>query len=109
MDKPEERVAEERATARKRAKRIDNVQDAVRLALQSAPLLGTAMDGRPIMGGMTVDEIRLKIDDMGLSYPEQDVARTVEELLSRGEVNLVHTENSVASYQWWPPANEEVA
>ncbi len=109
MEKPEDRLEELRAKARERAKTIHNVLDGTRLVLQSAAVLGTALDGRPIMRGMTVYEIRLRLDDIGLCYPEVDVARAVEELVKRGEANLVHTENHVPSYQWWPPANEEVA
>ena len=109
MKTPEERLEEVRKTAKERAKSVDNVLDATRLALQSAPVLGTAADGRPIMGGKTLYEIRLKLADMGLAYEEQDIARAAEELIARGEANLVHAENSVPAYQWWPPANEDVA
>lgn len=107
MEKPEEKLDAIRASAQDRAKTIDNVLDGTRLVLQTAPVLGTALDGRPIMGGMTVYEIRLRLDDLGLCYPETDVARAVEQLVTLGEVNLVHTENHVPSYQWWWPSNEE--
>ncbi len=109
MKDPEKKLEEVREKAKDRAKVVDNVLDATRLVLQSAPVLGTAADGRPIMGGKTVYEIRLKLSDMGLSYPEDDVARAAEELVGRGEANLVHSENSVPAYQWWPPASSEVA
>ncbi len=109
MKDPQKELEEKRARAKDRAKLVDNVLDATRLVLQSAPVLGTAADGRPIMGGKTVHEIRLKMGDMGLSYPEEDVARAAEELVARGEANLVHSENNVAAYQWWPPASSEVA
>ncbi len=109
MEKPEERLEELRATAKERAKSIDNVVDGTRLVLQSAAVKGHALDGRPIMEGLTVYEIRLRLDDLGLCYPEMDVARAVEQLVRDGEVNLVHTENHVASYQWWSPGEEGAA
>ncbi len=109
MKEPENELREARESAKKRGAKVDNVLDAVRLVLQSAPVLGTAADGRPIMGGKTVYEIRLKLADLGLTYDEQQVARAAEELISRGEANLVHAENNVPAYQWWPPANEDVA
>lgn len=94
---------------REKAKTVTNVLDATRLALRAAPVLGTAKNGRAIMGGMTVYEIRLKIEDMGLIFHEQEIAKAAEELVTRGEANLVHTENHVPSYQWWPPADGEEA
>lgn len=109
MKLPEERLEDIRRHARERARAVDNVLDATRLVLQTAPVLGIAADGRPIMGGMTVYEIRLKLADLGLTYGEQDVARAAEELITRGEANLVHTESGVPAYQWWPPAAEDVA
>ncbi len=98
----------DRDELKERAKTVTNVLDATRLALQAAPVLGTANNGRAIMGGMTIYEIRLKIEDMGLMFTEQEIARAIEQLVSGGEANLVHTENHVPSYQWWPSA-EEVA
>lgn len=99
----------DRDELKERARTVSSVVDATRLALQGAPIEGTAYNGRHIMRGLTIDEIRLKIEDMGHVYTEQEVARAVEELVARGEVNLVHTENRNPSYQWWPPADAEVA
>ncbi len=99
----------DRDELKERAKTVSNVVDAARLALQAAPVEGTANNGRQIMRGLTIDEIRLKIEDMGVVYTEEEVGRAVEELVGLGEVHLVHTENRIPSYQWWPPADAEVA
>ncbi len=91
MKKPAQELEKARAKAKDKAQALDNVLDATRLVLQSGPVLGSSADGRPIMGGKTVYEIRLKLADMGLVYSEPDVARAAEELVARGEANLVHT------------------
>jgi len=109
MKSPEERLHEARATAKERARTVHALLDATRLALQSARVVGIAADARPVMAAFTVSEIRLKLADMGIAAAEPEVAGAAEELVSRGEANLSHTENGLPAYQWWPPSNEEVA